>query len=67
VSLEGICRIFDVSMLWLLEFIQLAFKSLPDDLDDTTVTDTEDLVLATLEVEELGGFIGKKNRFGYGC
>lgn len=60
VSLEGICRIFDVSMPWLLEFMQLTFKSLPDDLNATIVTDTEDLVLITLEVDELWSFVGNK-------
>jgi len=32
VSLEGICRIFDISMPWLLGFMEKTFQSLPENL-----------------------------------
>ena len=40
VSLEGVCRIFDISMLWLLEFIDDVIAELPENLNPTTVSNT---------------------------
>jgi hypothetical protein len=42
VSLEGICRVFDVSMPWLLDFMEKAFRSLPEDLNATVLAENED-------------------------
>jgi len=60
VSLEGICRIFDVSMPWLLEFMQTTFQSLPDDLNATVLTENEEFEVIILEADELWGFVGNK-------
>ena len=68
VSLNGICRIFTVSMPWLLELIDSVIKSLPDDLHaEITCNEEDELELAKLEVDELWSFVGsKKTISGYG-
>lgn len=38
ISLEGICRVFDVSMPWLLEFINELIAELQEDLNAEVVT-----------------------------
>ena len=60
VSLEGICRIFDVSMPWLLEFMQLTFSTLPDNLNATIVAENDDFEVFVLEADELWSFVGNK-------
>lgn len=60
VSLEGICRIFDVSMPWLLEFMQQTFTQLPDHLNATLVAENEEFEVFILEADELWSFVGKK-------
>ena len=60
VSLEGICRIFDVSMTWLLEFMQQTFKELPDDLNATVVEENDDFEVFVLEADEMWSFVGNK-------
>ena len=35
VSLKGLCRIFDVSLPWLLQFMEKIYEELPDDLNAT--------------------------------
>ena len=42
VLLEGICRIFDVSMTWLLEFMEQTFQTLPEDLNATVLAENDD-------------------------
>jgi hypothetical protein len=60
VSLEGICRIFDVSMPWLLEYMQAVFKSLPEDLNADITVENEDLMVACLQVDEMWSYVGNK-------
>lgn len=60
VSLEGICRIFDVSMPWLLEFMEKTFQSLPDDLNATVISENDDFEVAVLEGDEMWSFVGSK-------
>lgn len=60
VSLEGICRIFDVSMPWLLGFMQDTFESLPEHLNATVLTENEEFDVLVLEVDELWSFVGSK-------
>ena len=63
VSLEGICRIFDVSLPWLLEFMEEVFKQLPDHLNATVVADNEEFAVAVLEADEMWSYVGdKKNQ-----
>lgn len=50
VSLEGICRIFDISMPWLLEFMEKTFQSLPENLHAGIIA----------ENDELWSFVGNK-------
>jgi hypothetical protein len=60
VSLEGICRIFDVSMTWLLEFMEKTFESLPEDLNATVLVENDDFEVIVLEADELWSFVGDK-------
>jgi hypothetical protein len=61
VSLNGICRIFDVSMPWLLDFIDFIISNLPDDLNAEVVCDEgNEIEIAKLEVDELWSFIGNR-------
>jgi transposase-like protein len=60
VSLEGICRIFDVSMPWLLDFMEKAFQSLPENLNATVLAENEDFEVFVLEADELWSFVGSK-------
>lgn len=52
VSLEGICRIFDVSLPWLLGVMKEMFETLADDLNATIVTDHEEWIVTVLEADE---------------
>lgn len=60
VSLEGVCRIFDVSMPWLLEFMKQVFEALPDDLNATVIAENEELEVVVLEADEQWSFVGNK-------
>ena len=60
VSLEGICRIFDVSMPWLLEFMQETVAALPDNLNADVVADNEEFEVVVLEADEMWSFVGNK-------
>lgn len=60
VSLEGICRIFDVSMPWLLDYMQVVFKDLPEDLNADIVSESEELMVVSLQVDELWSYVGNK-------
>ena len=60
VSLEGICRIFEVSMAWLLEFMKQVFESLPDHLNAVILEENEELEIGALELDELHSFVGRK-------
>jgi len=61
VSLEGICRIFDVSMPWLLAFMEKIFQSLPDDLHATVIAENDEFEVAVLEGDEMWSFVGSKD------
>lgn len=59
VSLEGICRIFHVSMPWLLQFIDEIIKELPENLN-ATVTTTDVFEVAVIELDEQWSYVGSK-------
>ena len=59
VSLEGICRIFTVSMPWLLQFMNEIIESLPENLN-ASVTVTEELEVAVIELDEQWSYVGNK-------
>jgi len=61
VSLEGICRIFDVSMPWLLEFMEKIFRTLPEDLNATVIAENDDFEVAVLEGDEMWSYVGNKS------
>ena len=61
VSLNGICRIFNISMPWLLDFIDTIIKGLPEDLNaEVTTSEEDEIELVKLEVDELWSFVGNK-------
>ena len=60
VSLEGICRIFDISMPWLLGFMQKTFQTLPDNLNATVLQENDEFEVIVLEADEQWGFVGSK-------
>jgi len=60
VSLEGVCRIFSVSMTWLLQFINEVVADLPEDLNATVTAEGEEFEVAILELDEQWSFVGSK-------
>jgi transposase-like protein len=60
VSLEGICRIFNVSMPWLLSFIDKVIAGLPANLNATVTAEGEEFEVAVLELDEQWSFVGNK-------
>ncbi len=60
VSLQGICRIFEVSMPWLLELIEKVIKELPEDLHVEVVKEDDDLEVVVLQADELWSYVGSK-------
>ncbi len=60
VSLEGVCRIFNVSMPWLLQFINEIIEELPEDLN-ATVTSNKEVEVAVIELDEQWSYVGNKN------
>jgi hypothetical protein len=61
VSLEGVCRIFDVSMPWLLEFMDGLIKELPENLNAEVVSEDDEIEVILLEADELWSYVGSKN------
>lgn len=60
VSLEGICRIFDISMPWLLDFMTETIESLPEDLNATVIAENDEFEVLVLEMDELWSFVGNR-------
>lgn len=60
VSLEGVCRIFDVSMPWLLELINGVIAELPEDLNAEVVAENDEIEVVLLEADELWSYVGSK-------
>lgn len=60
ISLEGVCRVFDVSMPWLLEFIDSLIAELPENLNAEVVTEDDELEVILLEGDELWSYVGSK-------
>jgi DNA-directed RNA polymerase subunit RPC12/RpoP len=61
VSLEGVCRIFDISMPWLLEFMNGLIAELPEDLNAEVVTENDEIEVVLIEADELWSYVGSKN------
>ena len=60
ISLEGVCRAFEVSMPWLLEFINELIKELPDNLNAEVVSENDEIEVVVLEADELWSYVGSK-------
>lgn len=57
ISLEGVCRVFDVSMPWLLKFIVNLIGKLPENLNAEDVTEDDKLEVILLEADELWSYV----------
>jgi insertion element IS1 protein InsB len=60
VPLEGICRIFDISMSWLLDFMEQTFQALPENLNATVIAENIEFEVFVLEADEQWSFVGNK-------
>lgn len=60
VSLHGICRIFEVSMPWLLEFLDDIIQEIPQDLNAEVVEENDEIEVVVLEADELWSYVGTK-------
>jgi transposase-like protein len=60
ISLEGVCRAFEVSMPWLLEFIDSLIKELPENLNAEVVAEDDEIEVVVLEADELWSYVGSK-------
>jgi hypothetical protein len=60
ISLEGVCRAFEVSMPWLLEFIDSLINELPENLNAEVGTEDDELEVVLLEADELWSYVGSK-------
>lgn len=61
VSLHGVCRICEVSMSWLLEFIDQIIKELPQHLNAEVVAEDDEIEVVVLQADELWSFVGSKD------
>ena len=61
VSLEGVCRIFDVSMHWLLKSIQNLTGKLPQALNAEVVQENDEIEVVVLQADELWSYVGCKD------
>jgi hypothetical protein len=61
VSLEGVCRIFDVSMPWLLDFMSGLIQELPENLNAEVVHENDEIEVVVLEADELWSYVGSKD------
>jgi insertion element IS1 protein InsB len=70
-SLRGICRVMQVSMTWLMAFIQEIYAQLPDDLyckialTEVKKKDRYYIKLFNNEADELWSFVQKRNNVYY--
>jgi hypothetical protein len=60
VSLEGVCRIFEVSMTWLLTLIDGLIDELPKDLNAYHIKEGDEFEVIATQVDELWSFVGNK-------
>lgn len=60
ISLEGVCRAFEVSMPWLLEFIDSLIAELPEHLNAEVVTEDDEIEVVVLEADEQWSYVGSK-------
>ncbi len=62
ISLRGICRVAEVSLTWLLNFIAQLYSTLPDDLNAQAPTGQTQVQLFCwdAEMDEMWSFVGNK-------
>lgn len=60
VSLHGISRIFEVSIPWLLEFIDGLIHEIPQDLNAEVVEEDDEIEVVVLEADELWSYVETK-------
>lgn len=60
VYLEGICRIFDASMPWVLDYVSQLIAELPEELSVALDEEAAKLDICVVESDELWSFVGSK-------
>ena len=60
ISLSGICRVLDVSLTWLLDFIEQVYDRTDEQLNFSQVEFSEELEIICLEADELWSFVQNK-------
>ncbi len=60
ISLRGICRLLDVSLCWLLNFMRQIYQTVPDDLFFRMPKESE-FELLCLEADEMWSFVERKS------
>jgi hypothetical protein len=71
ISLRGICRVVDISLTWLLEFIKQLYRQLPDDLNcsipikQVKQGDRFYIKLFDNEADELWSFVRRRDNVYY--
>ena len=59
ISLRGICRVLEVSLAWLLNFIEQLYLTTPEDLEFVEPKDSA-IEIFCLEADELWSFVGRR-------
>jgi len=59
ISLRGICRVLEVSLSWLLNFIEQLYLTTPEDLEFVEPSDAA-IEIFCLEADELWSFVGRR-------
>ena len=59
ISLREICRVLEVSLCWLLNFIETLYLANPEDLN-FQIPDAAEIELLLLEADEIWFYVGKK-------
>ena len=73
ISLRGICRVLDLSLTWLLKFIEKLYRHLPDDLNchipvrQVREGDRFYIKLIDSQADELWSFVKKRDNVYYIC
>ncbi len=60
ISLSGICRVLDISLTWLLDFIEQVYGQTDEQLNFSRVEFSEELEIVCLEADELWSFVQNK-------
>lgn len=60
ISLSGICRVLDISLTWLLDFIEQVYQRNDKELNFSQAEFADELEIVCLEADELWSYVRKK-------